>query len=31
MMKEFRKESGVPKGMGKKMAKMEKAAKSKGF
>lgn len=31
MMKEFKKQTGVPKGMGKKVAKMEKAAKKSGF
>lgn len=31
MMKEFRKQTGVPKGMNKKAAKIETAAKKSGF
>ena len=31
MMKYFRKETGVPKGMPRKMAKIDKAAKKQGF
>ena len=31
MMKHFRKETGVPKGMPKKMAKIDKAARKSGF
>ena len=31
MMKMFQKDSGVPKKMGKKLAKMEKSAKKSGF
>ena len=31
MMKHFRKETGVPKGMSRKMAKIDKAIKKSGF